>query len=733
METFALDQDWAGLGGETAAQRQRPQAGPARPLPQRPEEKTKPVALSEAQVDRLQDALLSYPLNLRVAIEDILANEKGGEAQQSRLIWAMVEDASAESAALLAGRILKRRIEIPRGYEKRTGAAVEAEKNSLRYIFVHTVIPVLRVGFLAALGVIALGWLGWRFVYTPLAADALYRSGYHRIAEDRYPEAEEDFARAAAMHEFTAWYYRYAEAYAAKRQYILAEKKYASLVELHPRERRAILDWARLEQTQLKYEEAVQVLVGVSQPLYRQAPTEEQRGKSGLLSWDYFDREGLLLLGDIYLDWADEDASKFEDARRTYATLIDRYGFKDIYLERMLLYFIRSDGSPGPGGTPRNNLSDILALKKHFLGERRDPLSARAMAELGGYLIDRNLLDDVRALLLAAAKKDPALPEAHYELVRYFRQADMPNEERIALDNAVKTFAAQQILGSRRTAMYIESLIWRGRYRAAAREWIGAEQDFTAAAAMYEEALELQRVKKQPRFGEAYAGLAEVAFWQRDDLDSALSFLERAADSGYDTPATRYRRGYILYREGRFADSLEQFYRAGAEGNESPYLDFAFGSALFERGDYLSAEGYFRRVAAATAVLYAQIDLPQPGQRASQAEILELLMKADDNLGASLLRSSVMVGDPRRRAEAATDLTASARLHDELVGSGVWLAEPRDLASLNLAQAVRGPDETAPLIYTGIEPSMDFPRRGLAELAFDQELRAAQAGKPAGQ
>jgi len=727
-ETFALDQEWSGFGAETAPPRPKPpRPSPPRPTPQAPDEKTKPVSLSEEQVDRLQDALLSYPLNLRVAIEDILANGKGSEAQQAKLIWAMVDDASAEDAALIAGRIIKRRIPIPQGYEKKTGAAVEAEKRSFRYALVHTVLPALRTGFLAALGVFVLGWLGWRFVYTPLAADALYRSGYHRIAENRFPEAEEDFARATSMREFIAWYYRYAEAYADKRQYLLAEKKYASLVARHPHERKAILDWARLEQEQMKYEEAVQVLVGVSQPLYREAPTEGQLGKTGLLSWDYFNQAGLLLLGDIYLDWADEDSAKFEDARRAYATLIDHYGFKDLYLERMLIYFIRSDGSQGPGGAPRDNLADILALKKHFLGERRDPLSALARAELGGYLMDRKLMDDVRVMLMSAAKKDPSLPEAHYELVRYFRRTDMPDEEKIALDNAVKTFAARRSLSPRRTAMYIQSLIWRGEFRVGEREWIGAEQDFTEAAAQYQQGLELRKVKKEARFGEAYAGLAEVAFWQRNDLDSALTFLERAAESLYDTPDTRYRRGYILYQKGRFADSLDQFYRAGQGGNESPYLDFAFGDALYERGDYLSADGYFRRVVAAMTALYAQMDLPQPGRRASQAEILELLMKADNNLGASLLRAAALVGDPKRRAEGATDIAASARLHDELVGSGVWLAEPQDLASQNLAQAIWGRTETAPLIYTQIEPSLAFPRTGLAQLAFEQAVKAAQA------
>ncbi|HTX71753.1 MAG TPA: tetratricopeptide repeat protein, partial [Rectinemataceae bacterium] len=727
-ETFSLDQEWGGFGGETTPPRQAPPRVQApRPSRPAPSESVRPVALSEAQVDRLQDVLLSYPLNLRVAIEDILASAKGTDAQQSKLVWAMVEAASAEEAAQLAGRILKRRIEIPKGFEKKTGAAVEAEKGSFRYAFVHTVLPALRIALAAFAAVAVLGWLGWRFIYTPLAADSLYRSGYRRIAEDRFTEAEQDFDRATAMREFIAWYYRYAQAYTAKRQYLLAEGKYALLIERHPHERAGILAWARLEREQLKYEEAVQVLLGVSQPLAHVAPTEEQRGKTGLLSWDYYNRDGLLLLGDIYLDWGDEDSARFEDARRTYATLIQHYGYLDPYLERMLLYFVRSDGSPGPDGQPRNNHADILALKTHFLGEKRNPLSPAVMAELGGYLMDKNLLDDVRVILLTAAKKDPALPEAHYQLVRYFRRAGDQDQERVALDNAIKTFSALPGLSPRRTVMYLESLIWRGDYRSAAREWIGAEQDYTTAATVYEQALALRRVKREPRFGAAYAGLATVAFWQRNDLDSALSLLERAAESGYDSSDTRYERGYILYRKGRLADSLEQFYLAAKGGPESPYLGFAFGTALYERGDYLSAEGYLRRVVEAMKRQLAAIDLLQLPQSPSQSEILELLMKADNNLGAALLRSAALVGDARRRAAAATQLASSAQLHDQLAASGVPLGpEPRDLASYNLALAIKGDREPAPLVYTDIERAMAFPRSGLDALVMSQDLKLEQ-------
>jgi hypothetical protein len=44
------------------------------------------------------------------------------------VIWKLVEGASAKDTAKDAGKILKRYIVIPSGFEKRTGAAFEAEK-----------------------------------------------------------------------------------------------------------------------------------------------------------------------------------------------------------------------------------------------------------------------------------------------------------------------------------------------------------------------------------------------------------------------------------------------------------------------------------------------------------------------------------------------------------------------------------------------------------------------------
>ena len=317
----------------------------------------------------------------------------------------------------------------------------------------------------------------------------------------------------------------------------------------------------------------------------------------------------------------------------------------------MLLYFIRID-----------KLKEVLPLKAHFLADPKDnTLGAEVLSELGGYLLDKGMREDVREILLSAAKKDPSEPEAHYHLARYFRLAGDPGQERKALDHSVQAFAALPGLGGRRAGMYIDSLIWRARFLVEAKEWVGAEQDYATAAAEYEKALELRRVSKSGRFGAAYAGLADVAYWQRNDMASALALYDRAEDNGYSTPDTNYRRGNILYQNGRYPEALERFYKSGLDGAMSPYLAFAFGSTFLARNDYFSAEAYYRKSSAAMQKLLDEAGEPMPQERPSEMEILKLYLQSENNLGIALYRSAARSGDARRRNDAMVALSHAVR------------------------------------------------------------------------
>ena len=327
------------------------------------------------------------------------------------------------------------------------------------------------------------------------------------------------------------------------------------------------------------------------------------------------------------------------------------------------------------------------------------------------------MLEDVRDILLAAAKKDHSVPESHYNLARYFRRAGDPTEERKALDNAVRTFAALPGLGGRRAGMYIDSLIWRGRFlaqgegvargRARLRDRRGRVREGPRAQA---------RRRPSGRFGEAYAGLADVAYWQRDDLASALALYERAAGQRLRPPAdTSYKRGNILYRTERYEESLEHFFEARRQGSgSSPYLDYAFGSALYARNDLFSAEAYYRKASAAMEKQLADVGEPAPQERPSEVEILKLYLRSENNLGVALYRSAARSGDARRRNEAMAALTHAVKLYDQLSQepSALEGPEPKNLGLENMNTLLKTGKGDKLLVYKEIEKDMRFPKQG---------------------
>ena len=655
--TFNLDGGWGSFGADEEAA-----PAPAQPPPkpgQKPKEgeASRPLALSEAEVDRLQDRLLALPLNLRMAIEDLVANEKGSEAQRTDLIWMLVEGTPIQDIAAAAGKILRRRISIPEGYVRRTGAGYLAEKGSLRYLFSHTILPILRAALLALAVAGAIGYLGYRFIWRPLVATQIYREGYQRIEEGRYPEAENAFARATSIREFIIWYYRYAQAYADRRLWIYAENKYEALLRAHPKEKAGALAWARLEQEQLKYREGVDIL------------------NTWILDRNNVDPDALLLQGDIFLEWADEDPAKYEEARRRYAALIQYHGPKDLYLERMLLYFMRTD-----------NLAEVLPLKDRFINQPNDPLSAATLAELGGYLLDhREMTDDFR-VLKAALAKGPRLPEVHWQLHRYYHMSGDRKDELRSLDNAIAGFENLPVLGRRRLSMYLDALIRRGDMGVKDGQYLRAEPDFAKAVVAYQNALAIGRLKPTTAFARAWAGLGDISYLAKDDLESARQFYEKAADNGWDNPEIRYRRGFIAYRQGRFADALEQFWISKRGGNDSPFLEWALDSTFARRGDWNAATGGYRSLVLRMGDLFDALDYPVPQDKLYDRNVTELLMEAQNNLGVSLFKLGDRIGDPRLKAKSVAAFTESARLFDLIVHDARSLigANPANLGYANL-------------------------------------------------
>jgi tetratricopeptide (TPR) repeat protein len=366
----------------------------------------------------------------------------------------------------------------------------------------------------------------------------------------------------------------------------------------------------------------------------------------------------------------------------------------------MLKYFIRVD-----------KLREVLPLKNRFLAMKTKPLAASTMAELGGYLLDKGEMPDVLRILKEALGKDQLHPETHYQLGRYYRRSGNDAEETKALDNSIAGFRRLPALGKRNLVMYLEDLVRRGDLRLARKEYFTAEDDFGAAVVEYERALDLHRLEKNPAFGKAYAGLGEVSYWGKEDLDGALAYYERAAANAWDSPEIRYKRGFIDYRRGRIADALTQFYLAGRDGDGNPYLLYSFGNALLERADFHAAEGYYRRVVETMTDAFDALDYPIPQEKRTDRAIVELLMESQNNLGVALFRIGDRMGNAKLRADAAAAFTESARLFDILVhdSRSLLAADAMNLGYLNLDYALhprRGIDLGS---YKPIPKDMTWP------------------------
>jgi hypothetical protein len=149
------------------------------------------VELTPEQFDRLKKSLASLPRNLKIAVQDIISAGKGSAGQLAALVSLLVQGASAQDIAALAGRITGKRIRVPSGYEKKTGVAFEVERRTFGYAFRENIFPVLRLFVLSSLAVCLFAFLGYRFVYRPLFAYANYSRGYEHIAAERYSLAKD--------------------------------------------------------------------------------------------------------------------------------------------------------------------------------------------------------------------------------------------------------------------------------------------------------------------------------------------------------------------------------------------------------------------------------------------------------------------------------------------------------------------------------------------------------------
>jgi hypothetical protein len=745
-------------GGEPSP---APAARPGRPA--RPERKARPqpraaaavpaepapeisgpggeIELTPEQFARLKSTLDSLPRNLKIVVQDLIGEGTAGGPDLSALVGLLVRAASAQEIAALAGRISGKRIRIPAGYEKKSGLAFEAEQRTFAYAFRENIWPLIRVFVITVIVGGMFGLLGYWFVARPVFAYVNYRAGYAQIANDRFTVANERFARATSVWPLKQWYYRYAEAFAQRRSYQLAEQKYEDLLKRWPGDKRGILDYARLETTRLAD--------------YQKADTLLKR----YLDAHVYDYDVLLASGDNYLAWAERDKTKYEPARLAYATLLD-HGVKDELLFRMLRYFIRTD-----------NGEEVERLRAFYAARPETKVDAAAFAELGGYLIDHRRMDFAQDVLLRADGAQRGLYDVHYNLARYYRLVQDPDDEKKALD------ATKQILDltrntdpltTRRLGVEIDTHTRLGEYYYRRQQYLPAQTELQEAIRLVETNQRMGLIDKGPLYGRPYAALGDLSYYIEGNLQNAARQYQSAAANRFTSPLLTYKIGYVQYSQGDYKSALASFADAedasaypssadllvpaappggqaggtpaGAQaapgveaapgavaapgssastavqpasaqalnpvGQPPQNLLYALGDAFYQRGDFFAAQASFLRLRERLETRRAALGILHPEDRSEDRALLDALVKVNNNLGVTMFRLGERTADRRKKSEALVYLSAANEILSSLTRSPdtVRRSEDRNLPSLNMRGILYPLTGSIPEIYS------DLPR-----------------------
>ncbi|MDR2551953.1 MAG: tetratricopeptide repeat protein [Treponema sp.] len=646
-----------------------PRAGPAASKPSPEEEVVEEIRLSEEDYKSLQDTLSAYPLNLRIACEELIAEQAVAPNLMSALIKLLVRGAPAKETAALAGKILGRTIPIPRGYAKQTGVALEAEQASFSYIFIHSFLPVLRLVGAIALVAASLAYLAWRFVAIPLQAEGLYKQGYTMLRSGEYTRANDLFLQAFEKNRVKRWFYRYAEGFRDERQYIYAERKYDELLRVYPRDKKGALDYAALETYYLKnFEKADRII------------------RNNILDYAINDREGLTALAENNLAWGETDPSRYEEARAAYARLMEIYGRQDPFLEGMLKYFIRTD-----------KLSEVLPLQAYFMGnQKKRKIAVPTLAELGGYLLDKRFeetdgvpdeyadkIEGIRGVLLRAINADESYPESYYHLARYYNHYGSPMEERQSLERAIKIFDNAREENSRRAGYRVDAHRRYAEALISVREFFPAEEELIRGLRMYEDARSRQVLKTSPLFGRLYADLGDLEFFVKDgDMAAALRFYEEGERNGWAPPEIQYRMGAAHYQLEQWEEALRRFFAISPSMPVNKRLLYALGNVSYLRGNYFAAQGYYNRLMDILESERVRFPSLAPGSGPEEQDLAERIMVADNNLGVTLEALTRISGDTSYRSRALGLFSESIRAWDVLTRNPESMARMRPFRDL---------------------------------------------------
>ena len=660
-------------------------------------EELPPNTLSDAQYKQFLKNLSEYPLNVRLAFENLIVQDEFTDDAEFEIIEKILNKAPARQVASFLEKMLDTSIPVPRDFEHRTAEEYEAYKKSLSYQLRNRIIPACLIGITLMLASFGIFQFAKNCIYKPLKANSLYKQGYALLQADEYPQSEMKFEEACKYRISKKWFFNYARGYRNHKQYQRASAMYDRILSYFKHDKAAGLEYADMELNDMaNYERAEEIV------------------RREVLDYHINDADGILKLGDIFLEWGTEkDPEKLELAREQYANLLQLYGkdqrSSDLYLSRMMRYFIRTD-----------NLKQVIPLKKVF-EPREKSLCADDWAELSGYLLDkyygtlapseeylRYEIDGLRGLLLRAVKTNPNNPIAYYNLAKYFIKSGENATIENTLQTAIEKFNTVPSMKKRDIYKYIDSYRLLGEQYIDMENYLLAQEQFSEAISLFTTERDNAGFEGNADIGKLYEDMGNIKYSISGDYDDALINYKYSVELGNDTPNLRYRIGYIQYKKNNYGEALGSFMKAGDGNVKERNLMLAMANTLFMRGDDYAAQGYYSQLIDSLDREIEKRGIVFPQTSVKDYDVVNTYLYASNNYGVTLYNLAKRTGNSALNAQAIVQFSQSLRAWDALTRNQETLVrlEGSNLAQQNIQYITHQVPEFEPSIYTEISKTL---------------------------
>ena len=644
--------------------------------------------LSDKEYEAFLKNLRDYPLNLRIELEKFIVGDEFKDEVVFEVIQKVIKKTSARQLATHLEKLLDVSIPVPREFERRTATQYEEYKKSAEYQLKNRILPIAIISVMAACIIYFIFLFGMNFIYEPLRANSLYKEGYALLEEGAYPQSEMKFDEALTYQQQKRWFFTYAEGYRQHKQYERARMMYRAGLQRFKQDKKLGLDYAEMELYDLRNFENAENVV-----------------RREVLDYHINDPDGMLLLGDIFLEWGDErDPSKYEEAKSVYDDLLQIHGQEDLYLARLMRYYIRVD-----------DLRNVLQMKEYFYPKKK-ALNGQDLIELSGYLLEKisgniapadeyllSSIEDVRELLERAVEAVPHEPESLYNMGLYFVNSNNVSQAQDWLSAALAAFEDAGYKPRKRLLRQLNTYRLLGDLDMENKEYLSAEEKYRTGVSLFEKEAKAG-LSGDKNVGQLYASLADINYMIIGDYDEALRDYTIAANTQYDTPSVYYKMGYINYSQKKYGEALNLFIKTADELPYDTHVLYAMGNVLSIRGDNFASQGYYQRLMNILEQQRVKYEILFPQVNEEHEEIVEMYKLGANNLGVTLYRLSRQTGNSTMNAEALTNFTASLRAYDALERDQETLVrkEGSNLAEQNIKYMTMSLPTFEPAIYTEI-------------------------------